>query len=173
MSNVIYRKATIDDAYGIEYVAAHSWKESYWDYMPHDYLETRVATVENKIERARNLLETTNTYYVAEIDNKVIGILHYKESQNEKYRDYGYLESIYVLEKYQGQGIGKELFKIAINGLKELGYNKMYLECLQGNKTINFYKKYSGKIIETIDFPIRDFVVKADIVLFEDINSIF
>ena len=123
MSNVIYRKATIDDAYGIEYVAAHSWKESYWDYMPHDYLENRVASIKTKIDRATKLLESTNTYYVAEIDNQVIGILHYKESQNEKYRDYGYLESIYVLEKYQGQGIGKELFKIA-GLLQSLGCNR-------------------------------------------------
>ena len=26
-----------------------------------------------------------------------------------------------------------------------MGYNKMYLECLKGNDTINFYKKYGGK----------------------------
>lgn len=172
MLNVNYRRATIDDAYGIEYVAAHSWKESYWDYMPHEYLENRVATIESKVERAINLLKNTNTYYVAEINNKIIGILHFKENQNDKYKDYGYLESIYVLKKYQGKGIGKNLFKIAIDGLKELGYNKMYLECLQGNKAINFYKKYKGKIVETIDFPIKDFIVKADIIIFDDIESI-
>lgn len=170
--SVTYRKATKDDAYGIEYVAAHSWKESYWDYMPHDYLENRVLTIENKIERAIKLLESTNTYYVAEINNKIVGILHFKENQNDKYKDYGYLESIYVLKEYQGMGIGKKLFKIAIDGLQELGYNKMYLECLQGNKTIDFYKKYKGKIVEIIDFPIKDFVVKADIVIFDDIASI-
>ena len=170
--NINYRKTTIDDAYGVEYVSSHSWKETYWDYMPHDYLENRVQTIEQKVERATNLLKNTNTYYVVEIDNQVIGILHYKESQNEKYKGYGYLESIYVLKKYQGLGIGKELFKIAIKGLIDMGYNKMYLECLQGNDTINFYKKYGGKVIETIDFPIKDFKVKADIVEFIDINKI-
>lgn len=30
MDNVIYRKATIDDDYGIRYVGAHSWKETYY-----------------------------------------------------------------------------------------------------------------------------------------------
>ena len=169
---VLYRKATLKDAYAIEYVAAHSWKETYWDYMPHDYLENRVQTIEQKVERATNLLKNTNTYYVVEIDNQVIGILHYKESQNEKYKGYGYLESIYILKKYQGLGIGKELFKIAIKGLIDMGYNKMYLECLKGNDTINFYKKYGGKVIDTIDFPIKDFKVKADIVEFIDINKI-
>ena len=84
---VLYRKATIKDAYAIEYVAAHSWKETYWDYMPHDYLENRVQTIEQKVERATNLLKNTNTYYVVEIDNQVIGILHYKESQKQRQAD--------------------------------------------------------------------------------------
>lgn len=172
MPNIIYRKATIEDAYGIEYVAAHSWKETYSGYMPDEYLDNRILTIENKIERAKNLLKSTNTYYVAEINNKVVGILHYKDSINDKYKDYGYLESLYVLKKYQGLGIGKELFKIAVRGLISLGHAKMYLECLQGNNTINFYKKYGGKVIDTVDFPIRDFFVKADIVEFNNINNI-
>ena len=65
-----------------------------------------------------------------------------------------------------------ELFKIAIKGLIDMGYNKMYLECLQGNDTINFYKKYGGKVINTVDFPIKDFTVKADIVEFIDIKEL-
>ncbi len=169
---VLYRKATIKDAYSIEYVAAHSWKETYTGYMPDDYLENRIQTIEQKIERATNLLKNTNTYYVAEVNNKVVGILHYKESQNDNYKDYGYLESIYVLRDYQGKGIGKDLFKIAIKGLIDMGYNKMYLECLQGNDTINFYKKYGGKIIDAVDFPIKDFIVKADIVEFLNIKDL-
>ncbi len=169
---ITYRKAIASDAYGIEYVAAHSWKETYKGYMPDEYLENRIQTIEQKIERATNLLKNTNTYYVVEVNNKVVGILHYKESQNDNYKDYGYLESIYVLRDYQGQGIGKELFKIAIKGFVNMGYNKMYLECLQGNDTINFYKKYGGKVIATVDFPIKDFSVKADIVEFINIKDL-
>lgn len=170
--DIVYRKTTINDAYDIEYVAAHSWKETYSGYMPREYLENRIATINDKIERAKNLLKSTNTYYVAEVNNKVVGILHYKESIDEKYKDYGYLESLYVLKDYQGLGIGKELFKIAIKAFIDLGYDNMYLECLQGNDAINFYKKYGGKVIDTIDFPIRDFTVKADIVEFKNISNI-
>ena len=38
-------------------------------------------------------------------------------------------------------GIGKELFKIAVEGLIKMGYKKMMLECMTGNDTLNFYKK--------------------------------
>ena len=51
---VLYRKATIKDAYAIEYVAAHSWKETYTGFMPDDYLNNRIANIENKLETKFN-----------------------------------------------------------------------------------------------------------------------
>lgn len=83
------------------------------------------------------------------------------------------MEAIYVLKEYHGYGIGKELFKIAVNELKKMGFNKMQLECMEGNDTINFYKKYDGIVESRIDFPIKNVgIVKADIVLFEDLDKV-
>ena len=53
-----------------------------------------------------------------------------------------------------------------------MGYNDMYLECIVGNPTMEFYKKYTGYVIDEIDFPIADFSVKAHIVLFNDLKKI-
>lgn len=172
MSDIVYRKATKEDAYGIEFVGAHSWKETYYDFMPKEYLDNRILNIESKIDRARKFLESTDSYYVAEIDGKIVGILHYTKFDNDKFENYGHLGAIYVLKAYQGLGIGKELFKIALDGIINLGYNDMYLECLKGNATLEFYKKYGGKVIDTIDYPISDFSVKADIVEFNDIKTI-
>jgi len=172
MGNIIYRKAELDDSYGIEYVAAHSWKETYSDFMPTEYLDNRIANINNKVDKVRSFLAITNNYYVVEVDNKIVWILHYLKSENEKFKNYGYLEAIYVLKDYQGLGIGKKLFKIALKGMIELGCNNMYLECLKGNSTIGFYQKYGGKVIDTIDYPIKDFSVKADIVEFKNIRNI-
>ena len=42
-----------------------------------------------------------------------------------------------------------------------------------GNNTLNFYKKYLGKVSETILYPINESIsVKADVVLFEDLNMV-
>lgn len=172
MEKVIYRKTTIDDAYAIEYVGAHSWNESYQNFMPKEYLENRINTIENKINRAKELLSKTNTYYVAEVDGNVIGIVYFKESQSKEFKEHGYLDSLYVLKKFQGKGIGKQLFKIAIEGIIKLGYNNMYLECIKENSTIDFYKKYRGKIVDTIDFPIRNFTVEASVIEFNDLKKI-
>lgn len=171
MNNVIYRKATPADAYEIEFVAAHSWNETYSDFMPKEYLANRIATIKDKVSRAEKYLSETDNYYVAEKDNQVVGIMQFSISQDERFNNYGKLNAIYLLKKYQGLGIGKELFKIAVNGLINLGYNKMYLECITNNPTMGFYEYYYGNAIEVIDYPIRDFSVKANIVVFDDLSK--
>lgn len=42
MNEIIIRRATQDDAYGIEYVSAHSWKETYTGFLSSEYLDNRV-----------------------------------------------------------------------------------------------------------------------------------
>ena len=148
-------------------------QESYSGIIPDDYLQRRVDTINEKEERTKNYLKSLNgKYYVALDNNQVVGILCVQYQEDESYKEYGELGAIYVLKDYQGLGIGKELFKIGFNTLKEMGYNKVKLECLCGNKTINFYKKYLGKAVDTFDYTIKGVgSFKADIVLFNDINA--
>lgn len=172
--NIVYRKATVGDAYGIAYVSAYSWKETYTGLLPEDYLEYRINNINNKVDDTKNFIKKHPNYLVSVANNKVVGICNYDRSNNANYSDYGYIGALYVLKEYQGIGIGKELFKMAIEGLIKLGYDKMYLECMVGNDSINFYTKYLGEIDETIDFPINKVgSVKADIVIFEDLNKTY
>lgn len=172
MSNIKIRKAEIKDAYAVEYVAAHSWKETYTGLMPDDYLDERIRTIKDKVPRAEKFISEHSNYYVVEVDEQVIGILYFGEPPKQEYKEYGYLEAIYVLKAYHGLGIGKELFKLSVQKLIEMGYKKMYLECLKGNIAIEFYKKYLGKETKTVDFPIKDFSVKIDIVEFDNLNLV-
>lgn len=172
MENIKIRKATIADAYGIEYVGAQSWYETHQGLMPQTYLEERIKTVKEKIPRAQQLLSNTNTYYVATYEDRVIGILYFDKSQSPKYPNHGYLNSIYILKEFQSIGLGKQLFIKCLEELINMGYNDMYLECLVGSPTQSFYEKYDGHIIDTLDFPIRDFSVKVNIIEFNDLQSI-
>ena len=172
--NIKYSYATEDDAYGINYVSAYSWKETYSGLLPDEYLNNKINNFPNKILETKEFLKSfEGKYVVAKDEDKVIGILCFSKPKKEEFLDYGHLGAIYVLKKYQGLGIGKELLRIALNGLKEMGYSKMQLECISGNKTIKFYKKYLGIIDSQIDFQINDYgTVKADVILFEDINKV-
>ena len=171
--NITYQEATEEDAYGINYVIAHSWKETYTGLLPDEYLNKRIENIPNKTEQTKEFIRNyKGKYIVAKDGEKVIGILAYCPSENEEYKDYGYLNAIYLLKEYQGLGIGKELFQKAIQGLQEMGYDKMYLECMTGNQAIDFYKKYDGIIVGQTDYPINSVgEVKADVVLFHDLNK--
>lgn len=172
--NVVYRKANLNDAYGIAYVSAYSWYETYDELLPKSYLEDRINNINSSVEKTKSFIRNHPDYLVALVDDKIAGICEYEKSSDNKMLDYGRIGALYVLKKYQGYGIGKELFKRAVNGLINIGYNKMYLECMSGNNTINFYRKYDGKIKETIDFPISNVGnVKADIVIYNDLNELY
>ena len=94
------------------------------------------------------------------------------QNSQEEYKNYGYLEALYLLKEYQGLGIGKEMFKIAIESLINMGYDKMYLECAVGNKHLDFYEHYFGNIVDRVDYDISDFSIKADILVFEDLHKV-
>lgn len=172
--NIVYKSATEDDASGIAYVSAHSWKETYSGLLPDEYLDERIKNVPNKIDSTKSFLTNyLGDYIVAKDGDDVIGILSYTVCNDEKYIDYGYLEAIYVLKKYQGYGIGKELFRKAIIGIKSKGYNKMKLECMVGNPTLGFYKKYLGNVVDTILYHINGVgSVKAYVLVFEDLDEV-
>lgn len=172
--NIVYRKANLDDAYGIAYVSAYSWKETYTGLLPDDYLANRISNIDKSLDSTKKFIEEHPNYFVAALNNKIVGICNYDINNNDTYKDYGHIGALYVLKEYQNVGIGKELFKIAVEGLIELGYDKMYLECMVGNDSINFYTKYLGEIDKTIDFLINNVGnVKADIVIFEDLNEVY
>ena len=172
--NINYRYADKNekDAYGIEYVSAYSWYETYQGIMPQKYLEDRVKNIAKNASRTLNFLQKTDNYFVAEVDGKIVGICYYDECKRKGYEDYGYLGAIYLLEKYQDLGIGKEMFKIAIESLINMGYDKMYLECAVGNKHLGFYEHYFGNIVDRVDYEISNFSIKADILVFEDLHKV-
>ena len=168
--NITYERATEEDAKAIRYVGAYSWKETYTGLVPEDYLDYKVEHYEDKVNVEKRLInDTNNHYYVAKVDDKIVGYVLYGVCDNEEYKDYGHVGALYLLNAYQGLGIGKQLFRIALEGLKELGYSKMMLECMSGNNTLNFYKKYLGEVVDEMDYPFSGgkIVVKADILTFD------
>ena len=173
--NITYEKATEKDAYAISYIGAYSWKETYTGLVPDNYLKYKVNHFEDKVENQKKVIQNENVdFYLAKVDGKAVGYVCYGPSENEKYEDYGYVGGLYLLEEYQGYGIGKELFRIALEGLKEKGYTKLMLECMSGNKVIDFYKKYLGKVVEKMDYPLNNgkISVGAEVMTFDIEDSL-
>lgn len=59
------------------------------------------------------------------------------------------LKSLYLLEKYQGQGYGRQLLEKAVNFAKNCGYEKMYLDSLStSTRAVKLYRKFGFKDTE-------------------------
>ena len=83
--------------------------------------------------------------FVAEADNKIVGIsLYYIRYSTWKGRRL-YLEDLIVTESYRGFGLGKLLLDKTIAFAKENNFSGMMWQVLDWNEpAINFYKKYQA-----------------------------
>ena len=86
--------------------------------------------------------------YVVEYRGKPIGYMDYgiplRPFENYK-QEVGLL---YISKAYQGLGIGRKLFSLAYNKIKEKGYNEFFVSCNKYNVSAQkFYEKMGGKII--------------------------
>ena len=71
---------------------------------------------------------------VTVVDNQVVGFCNYRKLEN----DLGKIGALYLLKKYQKQGIGKKLFFEGISKLIDLNCNKMIIECMHRMTQLTF-----------------------------------
>ncbi len=135
IDDLIIRKATVEDAEGKGYVHYQSWIETYTGLFPDEVMES--LSLERNIQLAKDYPENT---YVAIVDDKIIGFSCYLKSRDEDLEDTGEIMAIYILNKYQGLGIGKKLMKVCHKELSQ--YSKLSLWVLGDNKkSVGFYEK--------------------------------
>lgn len=174
MHEIIIRKAIEEDAKGIVEVNTYTWLTTYKGLMPDKLLEDRLKNMEERVPVvANNIKEKKSNIYVAENDKRIVGIMSCGKSSSDKYKDSGEIYTLYVLEEYQGLGIGKELFLKALEDLISKGYNSMVLNVLDGNKTIDFYKKYSGIKVDSFSKMFGGTELIENVMYFDNIDKIY
>ncbi len=148
--NYKIRKRERKDCKEIARVVTIAWNETYKGIVPDEFLDN---LYKNEEERVNNSLkefdENDNHQYVLEVDNKIVGFINVGSSEEE---GYGEIFALYIINGYKGFGFGKKLIEAGIDELKEMGYNKMVIGCLDGNKSNDFYKHIGGKYLKTKTF---------------------
>ena len=70
-----------------------------------------------------------------------------KESEIEGYEDCGEIQILYLEKNEKGKGYGRSLISKGFEILKEKGYNKTVISCIDGNPSNGFYKHIGCEFI--------------------------
>lgn len=172
MSTTI-RLATIQDAAGIAQVHVDSWRTTYRDIVPDDYLaalsyEQRQKNWERILgqEQSRGV-----TIVAADASGKIIGFIN--GGSNREAADYaGELYSIYLLAACQGQGIGKRLAVSLVERLLAMGISSMVVNVLAANPACYFYEALGAQYLRTVQIEIGGKALAERIYGWHDIRTI-
>ncbi len=146
----IVRKKERKDCQEVAHVVTVAWNETYRGIVPDEFLDN---LYKNEEERGKNSFdkfdENENHQYVLEVANKIVGFVNVGSTDENNFTNCGEIHAVYIINGYKGYGFGKKLIETGINELKNMGYDKMVIGCLDGNKSNEFYKHIGGKFIKT------------------------
>lgn len=169
---MMIRVATIEDTKGIAKVHVDSWRTTYQGIIPEDFLnnlsyEQRTNLWILNISKANiHLLVAQNS------EGEIIGFADCWKRETNTVPNSTDLTSIYLLEEYQGKGIGKELLKHLFKHIQEQGYQKVFVDVLEENKTCSFYERYGAKLYNTVPIKIGGKLLNERIYIWENIDEV-
>jgi GNAT superfamily N-acetyltransferase len=151
------REATPEDAPGIATVHVESWRTTYRELLPADFLadlsvERRAAYWAEFLRRP----DRDSSMLVAEEAGRIVGfvVAGPERTGTPNYR--GEVYAIYLLESHQRRGIGAALLRAAVAWLRSSGYNSMLIWVLAGNPSRGFYAAMGGQPVATQPITIGD-----------------
>lgn len=142
------RKATYSDARGIAEVHISSWRSTYREIVPNEYLDT--LDLKKGIENWQQILmgeQNQGATFVATESDGIVGFASVGASREPGLEFQGEIYAIYLLDSFQKRGIGKELFITSMRQLNSFGYESQILWVLRDNPGINFYLHMGGQLI--------------------------
>ena len=146
----IIRLATENDCEELSKLKHNVWEQTYRGI----YSDEKIDKYDYKknSDKFLNIINNPDVdLYVVEDNKKLVGYMDCGVPYRP-YKDYKQeIGLLYLLKEYQRKGIGKELFSIAFNKIKEKGYHEFFVCCNKYNTNAQgFYKKMGG-ILDVID----------------------
>ena len=146
---MLIRKAQAEDAPGIARVHVESWRTTYAGMVPGEFLAG--LSYEGRQMMWDSVLavpERQRLVFVAETpERQVVG---FASAGSERAGDgvyQGEIYALYLLQSYQRQGIGRQLFRAAASGLRQAGMASWLVWVLTGNPARKFYEAMGGQYL--------------------------
>jgi GNAT superfamily N-acetyltransferase len=141
------REATMADVAAIARVHVDSWRTTYKGLLPDDYLAN--LTYERREALWRRILSKPpgqDMVYMAE--EPASGIVGFVSGGPERSGDpvyTGEVYAIYLLERWQGQGIGRQLLVTLVRQLVQRGLTSLLIWVMADNPSRRFYEALGGR----------------------------
>ena len=166
------REATIEAAKGIGKVHVDSWRTTYKNIVPDDFLNN--LSYEQRTRLWENLiLDTTNYVLIAENEiGEIIGFASASKRETNPVPHSNYLDTLYLLEEYHGKGVGKQLFKEIFFYFNQKNYQKIFVEVLAENKTRYFYEHFGAQFLKSIEITIGGKILEELVYEWNDITKV-
>lgn len=141
-ADIEIRKARAADLHGIAEVLVATWRSTFADMLPGAFLDAM--TVEEQMQRhRRRMLAPEASYFVAahRQDGRIVGIAGSGPSRVPRMPYGAELYSLYVLDAFQGFGIGKGLVRAAAFEAVQRDHRSMLVWVLADNPNRRFYSR--------------------------------
>jgi ribosomal protein S18 acetylase RimI-like enzyme len=169
---MIIRKANLNDVKGIATVHVESWRTTYKGIMPQPYLDGLNVEQREQIW-INNLNNADQDIFVAENDQgEIIGFTSAGQRDTTTEENTTDLTTLYLLEPYHGQGIGKALLKAVVEAIQARGFTKINVEVIHENKTRLFYEKFGAQYVKTVKISVYRQPIDEDIYIWTDLNTL-
>ncbi|MCL3782657.1 GNAT family N-acetyltransferase [Prolixibacteraceae bacterium JC049] len=154
--NIIIREANINDLNNLTVLKQQVWISTYATEGLIDEFSSYVLS-EYSLDNVKKSIQNKDiTTLVALCDDCLIGCVEILKTPQKPIKSaYPSIEisTFYILEKFQGQGIGKQLLSECFNQIKQLGYQQVWLTVYYKNQNaIDFYAKQYFKHIGETNF---------------------
>ena len=169
---ITIRAARVEDAPGIAKVHVDSWRTSYAGIVPDAFLENL------SYQRRTNLwddilrdAERKQFVYVAENEGQeIVGFVAGGRDREHNPPYEAELYTIYILQEYQGQGIGRRLVRVFAEQLLRAGMRSMLLWVFAQNPSRRFYESLGGRYIKSSQFEIGGATLEEVAYGWEDVS---
>jgi GNAT superfamily N-acetyltransferase len=172
LMNEVIRPAVVSDAQGLARVHIESWRTTYKGIVSDDYLANM--SLESRIQNWQRYLgefASNNYTYVAEDEEgQIVGFVRGgpEREGDEFYK--GELYALYLLQAYQGRGLGKRLALALIKCLAENGLYSMLVRVLTANPACRFYEALGGQYVRSVEIEIGGRKLAESIYGWQDIR---
>jgi ribosomal protein S18 acetylase RimI-like enzyme len=158
---VTIRLANTDDLVTVEQLAREIWPVTYGPLLTAEQLEYMLDLIYNNAALRNQMQNQQHTFLMVEQDGEPVAFAAYSTVEPGISK----LHKIYVHQKTQGQGIGKQLVDYIVSQLQTQNIHTLRLNVNRQNKARFFYEKLGFEITKEEDIDIGNGYFMVDYVM--------